>query len=121
MDLSIDFIFQIKWVIQMAMYGIGAGKQEFKGEWMSGKMQVHWRAPTHARTLIVAPRIEAGFVQLRDRVYLASRVCIWCMGAKCSSTRVLYAHLPATGQSVGSGSERMASVPAKLRRNIGVF
>jgi voltage-gated sodium channel len=28
---------EIKWVIQMAMYGVGAGKQEFKGEWMSGK------------------------------------------------------------------------------------
>jgi voltage-gated sodium channel len=28
---------EIKWVIQMAMYGVGAGKQEFKGEWMSGE------------------------------------------------------------------------------------
>jgi hypothetical protein len=117
MDLSIDFIFQIKWVIQMAMYGIGAGKQEFKGEWMSGKLQVCCRA----HILTVAPRIEAGIVQLRDCVFLALRVCIRCVGAKCSSTRVLYAQLPAIGQSIGSGSGRMAPVPEKLRRNIGGF
>jgi hypothetical protein len=51
MELSIDFIFQIKWVIQMAMYGIGAGKQEFQGEWMSGKMQVHCGVRPRTRVL----------------------------------------------------------------------